>query len=63
MPNFKTEIDNKFKELYPKMKNDDFKMNDLLELKSFVYEKFRNERYDEDLSKIKRAYNRIDYKI
>ena len=63
MPNFKTEIDNKFKELYPKMKNDDFKMNDLLELKSFVYEKFRNERYDEDLSKIKRAYNKIDYKI
>jgi len=63
MTSFENELDKKFKKLYPKMKNDDFKMEDLINLKSFIYEKYRNENYNEDLTKFKKAYNQIDYKI
>jgi|AACY02.6.fsa_nt_gi hypothetical protein len=63
MPSFEMELDKKFNKLFPKMKNNNFKMNDLIELKSFIYEKYRNENYNEDLTNIKKAYNQIDYRI
>jgi hypothetical protein len=62
MPNFKTELDNKFKELIPKIENDNFKINDLLKLKSFIYQNYRNN-YGDERENIKKAYNKIDYKI
>ncbi len=63
MTSFEMELDKKFNKLFPKMKNNNFKMNDLIELKSFIYEKYRNENYNEDLTNIKKAYNQIDYRI
>jgi hypothetical protein len=62
MPNFKMELNDKFEQLIPKIQNDNFKVNDLLELKSFIYQTYRNN-YGDEKQTIKRAYNKIDYKI
>lgn len=63
MPNFEIEMNKKFNELIPKMQNDNFKLNDLVELKSFIHQTYRTENYNEDFTKIKRTYNKIDFKI
>jgi|688.fasta_scaffold10930_6 hypothetical protein len=60
MTYFHIEIDNKFKELIKKKKN--YNINDLIELKSFIYEIYQKENTIEDLN-IKNGFKEIIFKI
>ena len=60
MTYFNIEVDNKFKELITKKKN--FNVNDLVQLKSFIYEIYQKENSIED-PRINKGFRKIDFKI
>jgi hypothetical protein len=60
MTYFHIEIDNKFKELIKNKKK--YNINDLIELKSFIYEIYQKENTIEDIN-IKNGFKEIIFKI
>jgi len=62
MTHFHIKIDNKFDEVIVKMKKKSLKLNDIIELKSYIYDTYRNENNIEDTN-ISRCYNKIDFRI
>jgi hypothetical protein len=60
MTYFHIEIDNKFKELIKSKKN--FNINDLIELKSFIYDTYQKENSIEDYN-INNGFKKILFKI
>lgn len=62
MTNFHVKLDDKFDELIEKMKEKKFKLGDLVELKSYIYDVYSSESTLED-SRIRSGFNVIDYRI
>jgi Txe/YoeB family toxin of Txe-Axe toxin-antitoxin module len=61
MTYFEVEIDNKFNELINKMKRNDFNLNDLIQLKTFIRQTYSRENNIEDTN-IKKSFRKINYK-
>jgi len=61
MTYFEVEIDNKFNELINKMKRNNFNLNDLIQLKTFIRQTYSRENNIEDTN-IKKSFRKINYK-
>jgi len=62
MTNFHIKVDDKFKELFKKMNGNKIDINELLDLKTFIYDAYSSENSMED-KRIKDGFHMIDYKI
>jgi len=61
MTYFIIETDNKFNELINKMKRNNFNLNDLIQLKTFIIQTYNRENNIEDTN-IKKSFRKINYR-